>query len=132
MGGFMEYNFTWIPVADHLPEERKEDGTPLYVLIWCGSCQIARIKKGISEEDRAAMKRGELHDPDEYGWSASTGTIKYKRSDVYRESDVCGNNLVPYHWFANGGPMNWFGQDVTHWAYLPDGPVNKTELNKAE
>jgi hypothetical protein len=128
----MEYNFTWISVADHLPKETKEDGKPLYVLIWCGSCQIARIKKGISEEERAAMKCGKIPDPYEYGWSASTGTIKYKRSDVYKGYDVHCNNLVPYRWYAPGGPMDWFGQEVTHWAYLPDGPVIKFELNKAE
>ena len=128
----MEHNSNWIPVTDHLPEERKEDGTPLYVLIWCGSYQIARIVKGISEEDRAAMKRGEIPDPDVYGWSAYTGTIKYKRSDAYWETDVHGNNRVPYKWYSNGGPMQWNGQEVTHWAYLPDRPVTVYELNKAE
>lgn len=127
----MEY-IKWIPVVDHLPEETKEDETPLYVLIWCGSCQIARISKGISEEERIAMRCGEIPDPIECGWSASTGIIKYKRSDVYREADVFGNNLVPYRWYSNGGPMNWFGQDVTHWAYLPGDPALNSELKKTE
>ena len=41
----------WIPVTERLPEENE------YVMIWCGECQIARIEKGISEEQRKAMKR---------------------------------------------------------------------------
>ena len=52
----------WISVKDRLPEENE------YVMIWCGECQIARIEKGISEEQRNAMKRGELDDPCETGW----------------------------------------------------------------
>ena len=109
---------TWIPVSDRLPEEGK------YVLIWCGDFQIARIEKGISEQERASMKRGEIPDPEEYCWSGNTGFIKCNRSDLYKGCDVCGNNLVPYHWYANGGPMNWKGQDVSHWAYLPNIPVS--------
>lgn len=109
---------TWISVTDRLPEEGK------YVLIWCGEFQIARIEKGISEQERLQMKQGILSDPLEYGWSSSSGLKSYKRSDVYKSCDVSGNNLVPYRWYANGGPMNWKGQDVSHWAYLPDSPVS--------
>ena len=57
----------WISVKDRLPEENK------YVMIWCGECQVARIEKGISEEQRKAMKRGELDDPCETGWALSSG-----------------------------------------------------------
>ena len=106
----------WIPVDDRLPEENE------YVMIWCGECQIARIEKGISEEQRNAMKRGELDDPYETGWTLSSGYFTLKRSQSYKACDEQGNNRVPYCWYANGGPMKWFGQEVTHWAYLPHPP----------
>ena len=57
----------WISVDDRLPEENE------YVMIWCGECQIARIEKGRSEEQRNAMKRGELDDPYETGWTLASG-----------------------------------------------------------
>ena len=99
----------WISVKDRLPEENE------YVLIWCiGEIQVARIEKGISEEERAKMKRGELPDPE-----IRRGR---KRSSCYFGCDVQGNNEVPYRWEANGGPMDWFGQDVTHWMPLPQPP----------
>ena len=106
----------WISVEDRLPEENE------YVMIWCGECQIARIEKGISEEQRNAMKRGELDDPYETGWTLSSGYFTLKRSQSYKACDEQGNNRVPYCWYANGGPMKWFGQEVTHWAYLPQPP----------
>ena len=106
----------WISVKDRLPEENE------YVMIWCGECQIARIEKGISEEQRKAMKRGGLDDPCETGWTLSSGYFKLKRSKSYKACDEQGNNRVPYCWYANGGPMKWFGQEVTHWAYLPQPP----------
>ena len=106
----------WISVEDRLPEENE------YVMIWCGECQIARIEKGISEEQRNAMKRGELDDPCETGWTLSSGYFTLKRSQSYKACDEQGNNRVPYCWYANDGPMKWFGQEVTHWAYLPQPP----------
>ena len=106
----------WISVKDRLPEENE------YVMIWCGECQIARIEKGISEEQRNAMKRGELDDPCETGWTLSSGYVTLKRSQSYKACDEQGNKRVPYCWYANGGPMKWFGQEVTHWAYLPQPP----------
>ena len=71
----------WISVNDRLPEEDE------YVMIWCGECQIARIKKGISEEQRKAMKRGELDDPCEIGWTLSSGYFTLKRSQSYKACD---------------------------------------------
>lgn len=106
----------WIPVAERLPEENE------YVMIWCGKHQIARIERGISEEQRKAMKRGELYDPCETGWTLSNGYFTLKRSQAYKACDKQGNNRVPYCWYANGGPMKWFGQEVTHWAHLPKPP----------
>ena len=109
----------WISVEERLPEEGK------YVIVWVGSVQVARIEKGITEEDRQKMKNGEVEDGIEYGWSLSTGFIPLKRSDQYKSCDVFGNNLVPYCWKANGGPMEWFGQNVTHWMPIPEAPMMK-------
>ena len=109
----------WISVDERLPEEGK------YVIVWVGSVQVARIEKGITEEERQKMKNGEVDDRIEYGWSQSTGCIPLKRSDLYKACDVHGNNRVPYRWKANGGPMEWFGQNVTHWMPLPEAPKMK-------
>lgn len=115
--GEIDFALKWIPVTVRLPEENQ------YVLIWCrGECQVARIEKGISEEERTAMRRGELPDPGVMGWTLSDGWKSSPRSGCYLPGDVHGNNKVPYSWKANGGPMEWFGQDVTHWMPLPEPP----------
>ena len=106
----------WISVDERLPEEGK------YVIVWVGSVQVAKIEKGITEEERQKMKNGEVEDRIEYGWSQSTGCMPLKRSNLYKACDVHGNNRVPYCWNANGGPMEWFGQNVTHWMPLPEPP----------
>ena len=106
----------WISTEEALPNEGE------YVLIWVGNVQVAKIRKGISKRERAFMKRGLIPDRIVEGWSLSDGFQQYKRSESYREYDEDGNNLVPYHWYANGGPMSWFGQDVTHWMPLPEPP----------
>ena len=106
----------WIPVADRLPEENE------YVIIWCGECQIARIEKGISKEQRKAMKRGDLDDPVESGWNMSDGYFQLKRSESYRACVEGWNNNVPYCWYVNGGMMTIFGQNVTHWMPIPEPP----------
>ena len=106
----------WVPVTERLPEEKE------YVMIWCGECQIARIEKGITEEQRKAMKRGDLDDPCETGWTSSGGYFTLKRSESYRACDEGWNNKVPYCWYVNGGVVTLFGQNVTHWMPLPEPP----------
>ena len=106
----------WIPVEEGLPEEDK------YVLIWCGSVQVAKIEKGISMAERKAMEDGLIDNPIEHGWRAAEGWTSHRRSEVIRACDEWGNNLVPYHWYADGGLMSWFGQKVTHWMPLPEPP----------
>ena len=106
----------WISVKDRLPEDGET------VLIWSGGYHVATIEKGITEEERRQMKNGELPDPEETGWTLSTGYFTTKRSGTYTRADVFGNNKVPYCWNGVNSPMNWFGQDVTHWMHLPDAP----------
>lgn len=109
----------WISVEERLPEEN------VYVLIAVeNSIQVARIIKGISEEKREKMKNGELPDSEETCFAADK-IITLRRSQLYRSGDVWGNNLVPYYWKANGGPMEWFGQNITHWMPLPEPPKMK-------
>lgn len=104
----------WISVKDKLPEEGE------YVLVYAGGFQVARIEKGISLKERELMEKGEIENPLEGGWSLSTGYTQHQRSKVYKACDEQGNNEVPYCWYANGGPMRWFGQDVTHWIPLKE------------
>ena len=106
----------WISVKDRLPEDGET------VLIWSGGCHVATIEKGITEEERRKMKSGEMPDPEETGWTLSTGYFTTKRSGTYTRADVFGNNKVPYCWNGVNSPMNWFGQDVTHWMPLPQPP----------
>ena len=111
----------WISVDVSLPEDKA------YVLIWetqTGSMQVARCDKGISRIEREKMRRGEIENP---LISVSSGNFDTGRKAVYRSSlyygaDEHGNNRRPYCWIANGGPMTWFGQEVSHWMPLPERP----------
>ncbi len=104
----------WISVKDHLPDDGQK------VRIWANGEHIATFRKGLSEEDRRRMKSGEMDDPDEWVWSASTGYVAIRRSDLYRAADVWGNNIVPYAWEVEGHMME--GQYVTHWAHTSEPP----------
>lgn len=113
----------WISVNDRMPEEET------YVLVWYGAYAVAKLVRGISEEERMAMKRGEIDDPIETVWSASSGYVTQFRSSLYKSCDVFGNNTLPYMWvIPTGGTL--YGQNVTHWLPLPASPnviCNKTE-----
>ena len=48
--------------------------------------------------------------------------IKGIPGEVITPYDQHGNNKVPYGWYwCNSG--HWFGQEVSHWMYLPKAPV---------
>ena len=115
----VETKSKWISVDERLPDEGE------YVLIFAASIHVARIEKGITEEQRAKMKNGELPDPEEMCFTGIEGFRMVRRSNLYRSADVFGNNLVPYCWKAHGGPMEWFGQRVSHWMPLPEAPKMK-------
>ena len=102
----------WISCEERLPEEN------VYVLVWCGEVKIARIVRGISEEQRVEMQEGVIDDPVSYGWNLSNGYFKVKRSETYRACDEYGNNKVAYCWDCIYGKM--FGQDVKAWMPLPE------------
>lgn len=112
----------WTSVDIALPPE------DLYVLVWHGGYQIAKLARGISKDERSKMRAGELDDPIEDVWSYNTGTELAKRSSIYKACDEHGNNTRPYCWYLNCQGNVLFGQNVTHWAYLPENPY----LNKKE
>ena len=114
----------WISVKDRLPEEGE------YVLILMGGqIEVARIEKGISEEERKKMKSGEIPDEEEFGYIPGQPVFTVKRSDSIKACDQWGNNQVPYIWYAQSGPMEWWGQYVSHWMKLPPPPkTNKKSL----
>ena len=112
----------WIPVDTELPPEDQ------YVLVWHGGYQIAKLVRGISKDERSKMRAGELDDPVEEVWSYNTGAELMKRSAIYKGCDEHGNNARPYCWYLNFNGNALFGQNVSHWAYLPDQP----DLNKKE
>lgn len=113
----------WISVKYRLPEENE------YVLILLGSqIEVARIEIGISKKEREMMKYGELPDKDEFGYIPERPFFTVKRSATIKESDQWGNNLVPYKWYAQSGPMKWYGQYVTHWMTLPEPPESEAEI----
>jgi hypothetical protein len=80
----------WISVLDKLPKNKEK----VLILVDGHNIQTGIFYKGRKKEEI---------DPYQ-------GICSY---------DQNGNNLVPYKWRADGGPMEWFGQDVTHWMYLP-------------
>ncbi len=110
-----EFN-VWISTKDRLPNDGET------VLIWDDGIHSARFVRGLSEEDRKKMEDGELPNPTEVVWSASTGTFVSERSKLYRSCDVAFNNTVPYCWQATHACMTWCGQRVTHWMPYPEPP----------
>lgn len=103
----------WIPVTDNnLPNEGEE------VLVYDGCYRVAKIKKGISVDDRERMKRGEIPDPEEWGWNVAEGYFRVRRSEAYKACDEQGNNEKPYCWQVDNGHGTLFGQDVKYWMPL--------------
>jgi len=112
----------WIPVADDsLPDEGEE------VLVWDGCYRIAKIEKGISVDERERMKRGEIPDPEEWGWNVAEGYFRVRRSEAYKACDEQGNNEKPYCWHVDNGKGTLFGQDVKYWMPLPEPPKEEKE-----
>lgn len=108
----------WISVEDDLPNEGED------LLIWIGSAKPARIRKGITEEERQKMRNGELPNPKNEYWCGSKGYVSIERSEIRKEEDVWGNNLVPYCWELDGG-YTLFGQQVKYWMTRPEPPKTK-------
>ena len=50
------------------------------------------------------------------------GKVIGDKPDTICHGDQYGNNLRPYCWDALGGPMSWFGQNVSHWQQAPTTP----------
>ena len=114
----LTHHSEWISVEDDLPNEGED------LLIWIGSSKSARIRKGITEEERQKMRNGELPNPKNEYWCLSQGDTLIERSEIYTSADVHGNNLVPYCWELDGG-NTLLGQHVKYWMHQPQPPENK-------
>jgi len=105
----------WNKTEDKLPEEGK------YVIAkhnrgtWCSddpnvNTVVVCLRKGITEEERAKMKSGEIEDP---YYNGAT------RSKYYTGADEHGNNQRGYNW-EQFGPDSFLGQTITHWMEIPE------------
>lgn len=95
------------------------------LIIYDNEIQTAIFEKGITEEERGKMEKGEIPNTVEYGWCLSQGLVSNKRSDIIKSCDKFGNNLVPYCW--NVGGHRLFGQEVDYWAHFPNIKKYKKE-----
>ena len=120
-----------IRVEDRLPENNEYVLIHLTITNWKDKddtggkrfWRVAKFIRGISKEEREAMKQGRVYDPIEIGRTCPTPPGEWvshetRRSNVHKSEDESGNNLVPYCW-DEFGPGNRFGQDVDLWAELP-------------
>ena len=110
----------WISVDERLPDE----GVPVLIFLG-GRIEVAKMEIGISEKDRQKMKSGELPDEEIFGYIPGREVFTIKRSNMIKGCDEWGNNLVPYKWYAQSGPMEWWGQNVSHWMPPPEPPEDK-------
>lgn len=114
----------WISVENELPSEGK------YVLVrhnrgtWKDAtdqenvnCVVAKLVKGISQDEREKMRLGQINEPSERGWCLSDGWRDTPRHLVYKAGDEHGNNHKPYYW-STFGVDSFNGQDITHWAKI--------------
>ena len=118
----------WVSVDDELPpegnyvlvhltkddwrESLQQEGAGHGVLFAAGQrrrpegayCKVAKLRRGISLEDREAMKlRGK------------------QRSATVRPEEEYGNNHRPYKW-QSFGPDTYLGQEVDYWMHIPSLP----------
>lgn len=119
---------TWISTEVELPPEGQA------VLVWDGGLHIAKLTRGITQETREKMRRGEIGDPVCVGWSFVGGNPtqhKRRRSEVHEAADEWGNNHKPYNWQTQGhGQL--YGQDVKWWTQLPTAPEPGAEKLKTK
>ena len=105
----------WIKSEDELPPEGK------YVIgkhnrgTWVSGTDqenvntvIVKLEKGYTEKQRIEIK----NDPN------ATSEEKYNAS-FSNPPNQYGNNEKPYGW-STFGPDYFFGQNITHWAYIPE------------
>lgn len=99
---------SWIDINVQLPPENKYVIVKVPHMPWRDFDDptgvfhdVAKMRKGISMQERSALK-----DEDE-------------RKITWYGEDEGFNNERSYY-FTTFGPTMYFGQDVTHWAHLPN------------
>lgn len=118
----------WVSVKDELPIEGN------YVLVhvinrpWIGEddvdgkfYKVAKLKNGITKDQRDSMRLGLLHDPKDSVLDREQGYQNVKRSDIYSSEDEHGNNKFPYIW-ETFGVDKFTGDEVDYWMYIT--PIN--------
>lgn len=88
----------WIDVHEALPE----DGD--VVLIYTNKTNVHGRGGRLMREHVATFCKGRTH-------------AEVEASGRQEFADECGNNRRPFRWDGNG-PCAWWGQDVTHWAWI--------------
>lgn len=91
-------DFKWVSIKDKFPEDNQK----VVVVTHGNNIQVAVFRRGRPIE--VVKATGSIWPYDQYA-----------------------NNLVPYGWEADAGPMSWFGQDVSYWAELPALPDGAEE-----
>lgn len=122
----------WIYTKDELPIVGRYVLVHLVKTNWIDSTDpkgvyhdVAKMVKGISLEEREAMKNGDLPDADmNYRTNLSTGNpMMVTRSMTYTSADEGMNNERPYVW-KTFGPSSYFGQEVDRWLPIPEEGVS--------
>lgn len=91
----------WISVHHHLPRDGQR------VLVWLPKNNVFIGKRNrMVHVTCAVFVRGKVP---KQGEVVSFGDFEF-----------FGNNKVPYAWRGDG--CSYFGQDVSHWAKIPQGP----------
>lgn len=93
----------WIKCSEKLPEDKQR------VLIFYPNGRCVYDGKG----DNISV-----------AWFRKGKTFEENTTGRYSFADEFGNNKKPYRWDGDG-PMDWLGQEVTHWQPLPEFPIEE-------
>lgn len=81
-----------------------------------GGYNVATFYKGLSKKDRKLMEYGTIP-PVEVTYTGVFDVYTTFKHKAFSSADENGNNKKPYQWQTRG-PLTYFGQDISHWAYI--------------
>lgn len=103
----------------NIEEQKPNDGQQVLVIKnkVVSTIAVASFRKGLSIKEREEMKKQE--NPEMVPMLSFLNTVS--KTPRYMVESACdegvGNNIPPYSW-DGVGPMQYFGQDFTHWLPL--------------